>query len=256
MKKIKKYIKRIMKLVKLDEIQILPGHLAFHLIFLIIPISSFINLLSSIYTNNISNIISKNIPIQALNIINNSINPSNIIIYIILSIWLTSRGCKAIITSSNILFKIKDKDKIRLQIKSFFMAIILFVLINFVFLVPTLGNIIIDLINPKLGNYLIILNYPISITLMFILIKSLYYMAPNKKIKNMNKGTIFTTISWLLLSKIYSYYLNNYTNYNMYYGELSNILILFLWIYLLAYIFTIGMVLNADDYFVSKLEIK
>ena len=78
-------------------------------------------------------------------------------------------------------------------------------------------------------------------------------MAPNKKIKNMNKGTMFTTIAWLLLSKIYSYY---YTDDNMQYGEVSKILILLLWIYLLAYIFTIGMVLNADDYFVSKLEIK
>ena len=256
MNKIKKYIKRIIKLVKLDEMQILPGHLAFHLIFLIIPVSTFITLLSSFYDSNISNILSNNIPIQALKIINNTINPSNITLFIIISLWLTSRGCKAIIISSNIIFKIKNNDKIRLQIKSFLMAIILFILINFVLLVPTLGNILIALINPNLSGYIVIFNYPISIILMFILIKSLYYMAPNQKIKYMNKGSLFTTITWLLLSRIYSFYLNNFNDYNVYYGSLSNILILFLWIYLLAYIFKIGMALNADDYFVSKFKIK
>ena len=45
---------------------------------------------------------------------------------------------------------------------------------------------------------------------------------------------------------------NNYSNYNLYYGSLSNILILLVWVYLLAYIFMIGLSLNADNYFFSK----
>ena len=70
----------------------------------------------------------------------------------------------------------------------------------------------------------------------------------------MNNGAWFTTISWFVLTRIYSYHLNNYSNYNLYYGSLSNILILLVWVYLLAYLFTIGLSLNADNYFVSFKE--
>lgn len=99
-----------------------------------------------------------------------------------------------------------------------------------------------------------LLKYPLSIIMMFILIKFLYTMAPSIRIKSkyMNNGAIFTTLSWFLLTRIYSYHLNNYSNYNLYYGSLSNILILLVWVYLLAYIFMIGLSLNADNYFFSK----
>ena len=64
----------------------------------------------------------------------------------------------------------------------------------------------------------------------------------------MNKGSIFTTIMWLLSSRIYSFYLNNFNHYNLYYGNMSNILILLIWIYLISYIFVIGMSINASNY--------
>lgn len=257
----KKYLKRVVKLVKLDEMQILPGHLAFHLIFLIIPTFSFIGFLASIYSTDFLNILSKNIPNAVVNIINGAknINSYNIIIFLIISLWLSSKGCKAIIISSNILFKIKDQNNFKIQIKSFLMVIILFILISFVLIVPTLGNIIISNLSSNIinvvGKVYHIINYPLSIILMFFLIKLLYFMSPTKKIpsKYLNKGSLFTTITWLFLSRGYSYYLNNYINYNIYYGDIANLLILFLWIYMLSYLFTIGMALNADNYFVSKL---
>ena len=248
----KKNLNRIIKLVGLDEMRILPGHLAFY--------NSFVGLLANFYSVDITKVLSKNIPLRALTMFNDVSNPNpyNLIIFLILSLWLASKGCQAIVISSNFLYKIKDKDIINLKIKSFLMVIILFILISFVFLVPLLGDILIKIL--KLNNLVSIKNilyYPISIVLMFFLIKSIYFIAPSKKIpsKCLNKGTIFTTITWLFLSRVYSYYLNNFNNYDLYYGSLSNLLILLLWVYLLAYLFTMGMSLNANDYFISKLEI-
>lgn len=252
----KKNIKKIIKVVELEEMRILPGNLAFSLIFLIIPFASFVGLLLSINSVEIDNYLINNVPIAVRNLIDEAIspNPYNIILFLLISMWLSSKGCMAIIVSSNVLYKIKDNNIIKLRIKSILMIIILFLLISFMLFIHLFGDKIIDFFN--LDN-LDIIRFPISIILMFLLIKILYFLAPSKKIssKYMNKGSIFTTISWFFLLRVYSYYLNNYNNYSFYYGNLSSILILLLWVYLLSYLFTIGLSINVSDYLVSKLEI-
>ena len=253
----KKYLNKIIKVVKLEEMRILPGNLAFSLIFLIIPFSSFIGLLLSNNSLDIKNFLSSNVPIVVMNILESAMNPNpyNIILFFIISIWLSSKGCLAIIETSNVLYKIKDNNIIKLRIKSILMIVILFILISFMVLINIFGDIILDFINIDSLN---IIKFPISLLLMFLLIKILYFMAPSKKIpsKYMNKGSLFTTISWFFLLRLYSFYLNNYNNYSFYYGNLSNILVLLLWVYLLSYLFTIGLSINVSDYLVSKLEVE
>ena len=74
-------------------------------------------------------------------------------------------------------------------------------------------------------------------------------MAPDKKIpsKNVNGGAIFTTIGWILSTSLYSYYISHYANYSIFYGSLANIVILMLWVYLLSYIFVIGIAMNYHE---------
>ncbi len=265
MKKIKKYLKRILKLVKLDEMEILPGHLAFYLIFIIIPVVSFTAVIGSNFNIDYSDyyINNNNIPNAVLSLINEinvNSNNFNFLIFMFLSLYLSSRGTRAIIVSSNMLFKIKEKEEIKIRINAIFMVIVLFILIDFMIIVPIMGDIIINYLNGYfketgiliINNIYHLLKYPVSIIFMFLFIKMLYTMAPSIKIESkfMNNGAIFTTIMWLVLSKIYSYYLNNFNHYNLYYGNMSSILILLVWVYLLSYIFVVGLALNADNYLV------
>ena len=48
------------------------------------------------------------------------------------------------------------------------------------------------------------------------------------------------------MTALYSYYISHYAHYSVFYGGLANIVVLMLWVYLLAYIFVIGMALNAQ----------
>ena len=75
-------------------------------------------------------------------------------------------------------------------------------------------------------------------------------MAPDRRIasKYVNHGAAFTTIGWLLITAIYSYYANNVANYNLFYGGLSGIIILMMWVYMIAYIFVIGIAINTSTY--------
>ena len=91
-----------------------------------------------------------------------------------------------------------------------------------------------------------ILQIPVSLIIIFLTVKLIYVVAPDEKVKGkyVNRGALFTTISWLVVTIVFSYYINNYARYNLVYGNLANIVILLFWFYILAYIFVIGIYLN------------
>lgn len=74
-------------------------------------------------------------------------------------------------------------------------------------------------------------------------------MAPDRDIKSKttNTGSVFTTIGWILATKIYAIYAGSFSNYNLFYGSISNILFLLMWVYILSYIFVLGMAFNASN---------
>ena len=85
-------------------------------------------------------------------------------------------------------------------------------------------------------------------------IKILYTLAPDERIPSRfnNNGTLFTTLLWIIITRLYAIYLNNFNTYNLFYGSLANVVIMLFWIYLLAYVFTMGMAINSDCYLESK----
>ena len=86
--------------------------------------------------------------------------------------------------------------------------------------------------------------------IMYFNIKLIYAVAPDWKIlsKYTTKGAIFTNIGWVLATLIYSYYASHFSNYDLFYGSLSNIVALMIWIYALSYILVIGIAINVNEY--------
>jgi membrane protein len=144
------------------------------------------------------------------------------------------------------------------------MTFIIVLLFLFILVVPVFGNKIIEMVeyvnlNESITKTIVfsfnLMKGPVAWFIIFCFIKILYTMAPDRKIPSsyVNYGAIFTTIMWVIVTAIYSYYINNFANYTIFYGGLANIVMLMLWIYLLATIFVIGMALNYKEE-VIKLE--
>ena len=74
-------------------------------------------------------------------------------------------------------------------------------------------------------------------------------MAPDKRIpsKRVNFGALFTCVGWILGTLVYSFYINNYANYSIFYGTLANLVVLMVWIYYLSYVFVIGLAMNYHE---------
>ena len=89
---------------------------------------------------------------------------------------------------------------------------------------------------------------------MFFTIKLLYTIAPDDKIpsKFMNYGAVFTTIGWSFITEIYSYYISNFANYTMFYGGISTIIVMMIWIYFLSFILVLGIAINSNMYMEAK----
>ena len=266
MKKARSMLNRIWKLIKREEMRILPGQLAFFMVLSIFAIFPLLGLISSSFiSNELISSIEKTLPIGVYTILEALLSvesSGSIIIFGLFAIYLASNGCGSMIITSNVIYKIKNKNPIRQKIKAIFMTVVLIVLILFIVIVPAFGELIISSIAKNYPGKIIdtisvgynYLEYPLSFLLIFIGIKILYTLAPDEKIPSYynNYGTLFTTLLWIIITRVYAIYLNNFNTYNLFYGSLANVVIMLFWIYLLAYVFTMGMAINSDRYFESK----
>lgn len=267
MKEAKRMIKRLFKIIRRDEMRILPGQLAFFIVFSLIVIFTLIGLICSSYiTNELVMLVEDSLPSAVASIFKSAIETNNeefnIIIFVICALYIASNGCSAMIITSNALYHIKNDNIVKQQIKAIIMTIILITLILFTVLIPAFGEFIINLIQEHypgrvINTIEIIFSYlkiPLSFILIYFGIKVLYTIAPDKNIpsKYTTYGALFTTIGWIISTKVYSVYINNINTYNIYYGSLANIVIFLFWVYILAYIFTLGIALNNERYLDSQ----
>ena len=77
----------------------------------------------------------------------------------------------------------------------------------------------------------------------------IYAMAPDEEVPTKDNllGPFFTTVLWIFGTEIYSIYVKYFSNYNLFYGSISNIIILMIWVYYLAYVFVLGMAISATS---------
>jgi len=57
-------------------------------------------------------------------------------------------------------------------------------------------------------------------------------------------GASLATVGWLLLSWLYSYYVDYFSNYSTFYGTMTTIALLMVWLYACMYILLFGGILN------------
>ena len=183
---------------------------------------------------------------------------------LIVGFFIASNGADSIIVTSNTIYKNPNSNYFRRRIKAIIMTGFIVTLFIFILLVPVFGNMIVDAIkfvdlNPyvslKIEQVFNLLKGPVSWFVMFMFIKIIYTMAPDRKLPSSctTYGAIFTTILWIIITAIYSYYITHFAKYDLFYGGLANLVILMLWVYFLAYVFVIGMCLNHNKE-IEKLE--
>ena len=97
--------------------------------------------------------------------------------------------------------------------------------------------------------YLIaVIRWIIIIWVYFVTISILYRYGPAnpKRWKMFSPGAWFATILAILTSIGFSFYINNFSNYNKLYGSIGTLLVIMIWLYLNSIILLLGFELNAS----------
>ena len=263
------FFSKIILILKKPEMGVLPGHLAFFFVLSIVPLITLLVFFGSflnIPSNQLLSFFNKSLPSNVSSFLvpaftENTINFGTILLLLV-TLFIASNGFHSIIVTSNTLYNIKNANPIKSRIKAFIVTMIFLGLILFMFIIPIFGNQIINIIsnlfhNKNAYNIMItiynVLQIPLSLIFVYLSIKLIYTISPDEEIKSseVTSGAIFTTVTWVFATQIYSFYISNFSNYSRVYGNLSNIIMLMLFIYLLSYIFVVGMALNA-----SKAELE
>lgn len=276
--KIKRGIHNFFKVLKRPEMEILPGHLAFSFVLSLVPtltiltyIATMLHFDMSFISDFMKNAFSEDFANLLLGA-NTAIKADlNFFITLIVGYVIASNGAASIITSSNMIYGIKNDSFLKRRIKSFMMILIIILLFVFLLIFNVFGDKIIemfglmDISKKMLVNITLIISVlkgPISWFIIFLFIKIIFTLAPDKKIqaKEVNKGAIFTSIGFVIVTYIYSAYTTNIAKYDVFYGNLASIVVLMIWFYLLSYIITIGLAFNYREEVItlektSKLDV-
>lgn len=266
MEKARELTHKIFKYLMRPEMRILPGQLAFFLVITIIPLFALIVTIGaalSISTESIKLAIDASVPKEIASLLNGIVASGginfNIVVFYFSTFLLASNGTYSMINVSNEIYKVNPKNIFSRRIKAVVMISILVGLFLFLLAVPVFGSTLSSIIvkitgSTKIvlitGKILSILKYPLIILILFINIKLMYIIAPDEEIpsKTTNKGAIFTTILWVISTEIFAFYIGKFATYDLFYGSISNLLVLLLWLYLLSYIFVLGMIINASTF--------
>lgn len=156
---------------------------------------------------------------------------------------------------NNTYHTIDTRNWTAIRVISTFLVFMIFVLITTSVLLITFGQFILgklvemQILEMNITYYLLTIGkWVIIIALFFFSVSFLYYFAPAKKEqwKFISAGSTLATILALLSSLGFSYFVNNFGQYNKLYGSIGTIMVILLWLYLNSFALILGFELNAS----------
>ncbi|MCG8410877.1 MAG: YihY/virulence factor BrkB family protein [Bacteroidales bacterium] len=172
------------------------------------------------------------------------------------SIIFSTNAVHALIQAfNNTYHTIDTRNWTAIRIVSTFLVFIIFILISTSVILLTFGQLIlsklveIEIIQTNIIYYLITFGkWLVVIALFFFSISFLYYYAPARKTKwkFISAGSTIATILALITSLGFSYFVNNFGQYNKLYGSIGTIMVVLLWLYFNSFALILGFELNAS----------
>jgi membrane protein len=149
----------------------------------------------------------------------------------------------------------ETRSWLRQRLVAFFLTALISFALIFGLIVMTIGEYIINFLKTEIrfqdSIWLYLLNlgrWLILIIIYFVTIASLYRYGPAKvkKWKFFSAGSWMATVLAILTFWGFSYYINNFGNYNKLYGSIGTLIVLMIWLYLNSLIILVGFELNAS----------
>lgn len=175
----------------------------------------------------------------------------------ILLIYYASNSINAILIGFNSSYHIEDKNHpVMMRIASIILIFFLGFLMLVAVIIVVFSGTVFEYLH-KIGiigdrGYLPILHFAkwvISVGLMYAIISTLYNVGVRKKLRRwrfFNAGATLATLSFVLTSVAFAYFVTNFAAYNKLYGSLGTLMILLIWLNFNCIIILMGFELNVS----------
>lgn len=182
----------------------------------------------------------------------------SLIVSTLLALYAGSKGVKYLIILINLAFHITQERNliagtIRAVGLTFAALVLLIIAISSIALIPLAAT---YLPFPQIAKTLALWSrWPILAGIVFFSFLGLYYFAPNRDVTSLKKlvpGAAIATVLWILLSILFSIYVQNFNNYSAEFGALSAAVVIMLWLYYSAFIVAFGAIYNYEAIESSK----
>lgn len=170
----------------------------------------------------------------------------------VFALWSATKGTKALMTALNIAYREKEaRSFIRQNVFAvlFTAGAILFAILSLALVAGIPAAV--ALLEPSglAAKVVMALRWVILAALVLIAITVLYRFAPHRdpaRVPWIMPGAMAACALWLILSALFSLYVQNFGNYDKTFGSLAAVVILLMWIYLSAFVICVGAEINAE----------
>lgn len=188
-------------------------------------------------------------------IVNQVYNQSSgiIPITIVVALWSAGKGVLAMSSGLNCVYNCREtRNYFFLRIRATVYTVMFILVIIFLLVLSVFGNslnIFIAEHVPFLRNmadWLIRARNIITPIVMIIFLLLIYKFLPNRRdmYRRQLPGAVFSTLGWMVISWVFSVYVDVFQGFSSMYGSLTTIMLIMMWMYFCMYCILIGGELN------------
>ena len=240
--------------------------LTYYLLFAIFPLLIFASNLVGIFAVDIEGFLRELEPfipkevleliVQYLDYISYASSRTLLTFSLVFSVWFPMRAASALLGSVRKAYSMdRPKRALLYQGKVFLYTICLFLMIFLSLVLVTVGHRVLDFCADFFHFDAVLTDGFIELwsTLRFVLLGMIIFVAlavlyalaqETRSVHYIWPGVLLSLVAWMVLSLLFSYYVENSARYSVIYGSIGAIIVLLLWLYLTATMMIMGAEFN------------
>lgn len=169
-----------------------------------------------------------------------------------IALWSAHNGTLAIFQAMNVAYDEKEKRGfIRLNLVA--LAFTLGTMVSAALMIGALALLPVITshlsLTPLKESLTLLARWPFLLAMMFLALTAIYRFGPSRepaKVRWITWGATLATFAWLLMTLGFSWYLDNFANYNATYGALGGLIGFMVWMWLSVAVLIVGAEVNAE----------
>lgn len=185
-------------------------------------------------------------------------------ITVVVALWSAGKGVLAMTTGLNCIYKCREtRNYVLLRFRATLYTVMFIIVIIFLLVLSVFGNSLNIFVGEyvpiikNLADWLIRARTIITPVVLMIFCLLIYKFLPNRRDRLIKQlpGAVFAAIGWMVVSWIFSVYVDIFQGFSSMYGSLTTIVLIMLWMYFCMYSILLGGEVNLimyDKVFVGK----